>query len=212
MAEEYADLVVGVVGTGLMGTAHAHAWSSKGIKVIIGSRDPDKGKRLAQRIGQGCEGGGLPEMCAAANMIFLCIPPGKPAADFIQQHRDVLKGKMFVDMLASYTRYYSAAQRAPPPHFSSLTWLKELLGDETSSWVKGWANFMHTSIKNFKAQPAEVAGDPAAKAMAMRLLTTAGFEPLDCGTAADAQKIEPGYHERRWKHPRHLEFNGANHP
>ena len=69
-------------------------------------------------------------------------------------------------------------------------------------------------LKHFRAkvQPVEVAGDPRAKELISSLLVTAGFEPLDCGGVDDVYKIEPGFHSRRWKHPRHLEFNGANHP
>ena len=59
-------------------------------------------------------------------------------------------------------------------------------------------------------------GDEAAKQTAFRMLSAAGFEPLDCGSADDAKGIEPcsaPYNRpERWRHPRHLEFNGPNHP
>ena len=61
-------------------------------------------------------------------------------------------------------------------------------------------------------QPVEVAGDPAAKAVAFKMLEAAGWEPLDCGGTEDIPKIETGFHARRVRHPRHLEFNGPNHP
>ena len=103
-----------------------------------------------------------------------------------------------------------------PPYKSHLNYLKDRLGDPSSSWVKAWANVMYTSISNFNRQPMEVAGDPKAKETAFRMLTAAGFEPLDCGTAEDAMKIEPisapFNRPERWRHPRHLEFNGPNHP
>ena len=55
-----------------------------------------------------------------------------------------------------------------------------------------------------------------AKAMAFRMLNAAGFEPLDCGTADDAKGIEPcsaPYNRpERVRHPKHLAFNGPNHP
>ena len=48
------------------------------------------------------------------------------------------------------------------------------------------------------------------------MLTAAGFEPLDCGSADAAKGIEPCAapfnRPERWRHPRHLEFNGPNHP
>ena len=55
-----------------------------------------------------------------------------------------------------------------------------------------------------------------AKAMAARILTAAGFEPLDCGTADDAKGIEPCSapfnRPERVRHPRHVEHNGLQHP
>ena len=83
-------------------------------------------------------------------------------------------------------------------------------------WAKAWANVMYTSISGFRKQPMEVAGDEAAKAMAFRMLSAAGFEPLDCGSAEDAKGIEPcsAPYDRpeRVRHPRHVEWNGLQHP
>mmetsp|Transcript_9800 Transcript_9800/g.13771 ORF Transcript_9800/g.13771 Transcript_9800/m.13771 type:complete len:116 (-) Transcript_9800:169-516(-) len=98
------------------------------------------------------------------------------------------------------------------PHLDHVSFLKEKLNDPTASFVKAWANFMARSIADNRQQPAEVAGDPKAKEVAIRLLNRAGFEPLDCGGVEDVAKIEPGFHERRQRHPRHLEFNGPRHP
>jgi predicted dinucleotide-binding enzyme len=212
------DISIGIVGTGSMASAHAYRWSQYGIPVFIGSRDPAKGKQLAETIGCGCRGGGHLDMIRASNFIMLCIYPGKPSSDFIDTYRDELSGKskMFVDMSVAFSRlgYPRGGPRVQPPapYQDHVNWLKDRLDDPTASWVKSWANLMAGSIRNNRRQPVEVAGDPAAKAVAFRLLNTAGFEPLDCGGTQDIPKIEPGFHERRWKHPRHLEFNGPNHP
>ena len=201
-----------------MGSAHAKAWCKLGMKVYIGSRDSSRGQRAAAAIGNGCRGGSHEEMLAESNFILLCIMPGKDSVDFIQKIKPLVTGqsKMLCDMSASYTRYYGPESRPPEPYKSSLNFLKDLLADPTASWVKAWANVMFTSISNFKCQPMEVAGDERAKEMAFRMLTAAGFEPLDCGTAEDAKGIEPcsAPYDRpeRWRHPRHLQFNGPNHP
>merc|ERR1712118_573990 len=139
-------------------------------------------------------------MIRSCNFIILCIPPGKASTDFIDSYRDEITGKakMFVDLTVSYTKYGSPAVQAPAPYLDHVNWLKDRLNDPTASWVKAWANLMWKSIRDNRQQPVEVAGDPAAKAMAFRLLQHAGFEPLDCGSAEDIPKIEPGYHERRW--------------
>jgi len=208
------NLVIGIAGTGRMAQAHAYRWSSYGIKVLIGSRDPAKGRELAQRIGGKCEGGGHVEMLRASDLIILAIYPGKCSTDFIDTYREEIvgKGKMFLDMTVAYSRFGSPSVRGPKPYADHVNWLKDRLNDPTASWVKAMANLMARSIYQNKVQPVEVAGDEAAKEVIIRLLEHAGWEPLDCGTAADIPKIEPGFHENRWRHPRHLEFNGPNHP
>ena len=48
------------------------------------------------------------------------------------------------------------------------------------------------------------------------MLTAAGFEPLDCGSADAAKGIEPCSapfnRPERWRHPRHLELQRAQSP
>lgn len=213
---EESSLVIGIVGTGDMASANAHLWSSLGFRVIIGSRDASRGDRLARRVGNGCVGTHAKQMCIGANVIILCVHPDGPLDEFIDAYREELsgKGKVFIDLCAAYTRYYRDAQRpnGGGPPYSTTPYGKERLGDASASWCKSFANLMAASLRNRRLQPVEVAGDDVAKAVAVKLLTTAGFEPLDCGGIDDCAKIEPGFHPRRWKHPRHLAFNGPNHP
>ena len=149
---------IGVVGTGRMGTAHARAWTKLGMNVFIGSRDAERGRRAANKIGNGCRGGGHAEMLEQSNFVLLCIMPGPDSKGFIEAIKPLVqgKGKMFCDMSASYTRYYSESSRAPPPYKSHLNWLKDLLDDPTASWVKAWANVMSATISSFRVQPMEV--------------------------------------------------------
>ena len=107
--EEFHDLKIGVVGTGLMGTAHAQAWSKLGMKVFIGSRDPERGKKKAAAIGNGCDGGSHAELLEQCSFILLCIKPGPDSKSFIEYCKPLVsgKGKMFCDMasaLGSNTR------------------------------------------------------------------------------------------------------------
>ena len=187
-----------------------------GLSVFIGSRDAARGAKAAASIGNGCAGGGHAEMLEKSNFVLLCIKPGPPSVQFVDSIKEQVKGKgkSFVDMSASYTRYCSDRDRAPPPYKSHLNYLKDRLGDPSSSWVKAWANVMYTSISNFNRQPMEVAGDPKAKETAFRMLTAAGFEPLDCG-GGGREKIEPSApfdRPERVRHPRHVEHSRTRHP
>eukprot|EP00931_Biecheleriopsis_adriatica_P119486 TRINITY_DN94709_c0_g1_i1.p1 TRINITY_DN94709_c0_g1~~TRINITY_DN94709_c0_g1_i1.p1 ORF type:complete len:235 (-),score=28.21 TRINITY_DN94709_c0_g1_i1:290-958(-) len=222
MSSEFGDLAIGVVGTGMMASAHAYRHSQIGIPVFVGSRDPAKGKRLASTIGGKCEGGSQEELVQKANFIILAIPP-TALRDFVDTHRDALvgKGKMFVDLSVTFSRYGSPAIQPPTqsdgpnwhgPYHDMVNYLRDRLSDPSSSWIKAWANLYYLSIANNKAQPVEVAGDTTAKEVAFKILTAEGWEPLDCGGISDVPQIETGFHPRRVRHPRHLEFNGPNHP
>ena len=108
-----SPLVIGIVGTGDMASSNAELWASLGLSVIIGSRDLDRGESLARRVGNGCLGTSVAHMCTGANVIILCIHPLAPLDEFIDAHRSRLygKGKIFIDLCAAYTRYYSDDQR-----------------------------------------------------------------------------------------------------
>ena len=54
------------------------------------------------------------------------------------------------------------------------------------STLDAWANVMYSSISGKRCQPMEVAGDDKPKAVVFRMLTCAGFEPLDCALAQAA--------------------------
>jgi len=217
------DVIIGVVGTGSMASAHAYRHSEIGVPVVIGSRDAAKAKQLAASIGGKCEGGTHAEMLNKANFIILAIPPGPACRDWVDEHREAIvgKGKMFVDLSVTFSRFGSPATQPPTvsdgpnwrgPYFDQVNYLRDRLNDPTSGWVKAWANLMAASITRNKVQPVEVAGDDTAKAVTFKLLQAEGWEPLDCGGIEDIPKIETGFHPRRVRHPRHLEFNGPNHP
>ena len=54
-------------------------------------------------------------MVRKANFIILAIPPGPVCKAFIDAHRDELvgKGKMFVDLSVTFSRYGSPAVQPP---------------------------------------------------------------------------------------------------
>ena len=233
MAEnKLANIVIGVNGTGMMGGAHAVRHATLGLPVVIGSRDPAKAQKLAREIGKpNVSGGSLAEMVEKANFIISAIPAAS-LTHFFDTHRDAIvgRGKMFVDLSVTFSRRGSesghglaTANETPPPkvsdgpnwrgpYYDMCNYLKDRLNDPSTSFVKAWHNLIFYSITDNNVQPVECAGDPAAKEVAMAMMHAEGWEPLDCGGIADVPKVETGFHERRWRHPRHLEYNGPDHP
>merc|ERR1719353_2041906 len=84
-AAAHANLTIGVVGTGMMGKAHATLWTRLGIKVVIGSRDAARGRAVAEEIG--CAGGDHLQMLRASQLVIVC------------------EEKMFVDISVAYGRF-----------------------------------------------------------------------------------------------------------
>eukprot|EP00928_Gymnodinium_smaydae_P047128 TRINITY_DN31435_c0_g1_i1.p1 TRINITY_DN31435_c0_g1~~TRINITY_DN31435_c0_g1_i1.p1 ORF type:complete len:241 (+),score=38.23 TRINITY_DN31435_c0_g1_i1:60-782(+) len=220
--EDYEDFTIGIVGTGRMGVAHATLWTSLGFNVYLSSRDATHGRqeaqKIAQMIGGKCEGGGYATMINYAHIILLCILPGVDSLMFFDFAKPYVlgSGKMFVDMTAPYTEKFGPESRPPEPYKDHMNYLKDYLKDSSASWAKAFANIKSSDLIDRVKQPIEVAGDFVAKDAVMKMIRLAGFEPLDCGTAADVPGIEPCSppydRPERKRHPKHLEFHGPDHP
>ena len=200
-------LVVGVISTGAMATAQAKLFASQGFNVIIGSRDPGKAKASAAQIGPRARGGSHIEAIRESDVIFVTIMPGQVVRSFLEANRAALAGKMLVDPSASY--YYESEFHPLPPHESSTTWNKEILGDAGVSWAATFKSMGTDSVSRNNKQPIEVCGDEPAKTAVMQMLEICGWEPLDCGSVDDTPFIEPRGPKRR-KHPRIVEYDATH--
>ena len=87
---------VAIIGTGNMASGLANALAGAKHEVVIGSRDPAKAAALAEKIGQGTQGGGLAAATKLAEVVILAIPFGG-AADAINEAGD-LAGKVLIDI------------------------------------------------------------------------------------------------------------------
>ncbi|CAD7949381.1 unnamed protein product [Amoebophrya sp. A25] len=233
MTDVLKDVVVGVAGTGMMGSAHAFRHTAVGFPMMIGSRDPQKAQQLATEIEQQLTlksaaprvrfaGASYKGMVERANFIILAIPATE-LRNFIDAYREdiVSKKKCFMDLPVTFSRYGSS-QVLPPttsdgpnwrgPYFDMINYLSDRLNDPSTGFVKAWHNLYFKSIMNNKVQPVECGGHPRAKAIAMAMMAKEGWEPLDCGGMEDLLRIETGFHESRVRDPIHLEFDGPNHP
>lgn len=163
-----AGVVVGVVGTGMMASAHAFRHSQLGLKTVIGSRVASRAQALAAKIPHGnVEGYSQEEMLEKANFIILAIPSTE-LRDFFDKHRPLIAGKnkMFVDLSVTFSRYGSPKVQPPTvsdgpnwngPYFDMCNYLKDRLNDDSATFVKAWHNLYFKSIMNDKVQPVECA-------------------------------------------------------
>ena len=213
-AEGAPPTTFGVVGaTGRMGSSIATLLVSQGFTTLVSSRDPAKAARVAARLNKAAGTGTelaravthAELLAARPTVVWLaCGPAG--VADFIAKHGEAIKGQSVSECTAWFAASRWGGRRpAPEPHVTTLTFFKELAPE--TSWIKCWQSVMASSIATNKKQPMEVAGDDAPKAVAIRLLTALGWEPLDCGGVADARLLERQGPEQM-KHPRQAEDDG----
>ena len=63
------------------------------------------------------------------------------------------------------------------------------------------------SLRKNKVQPIEVCGEERAKRTIIELLSTCGWEPLDCGGVEDGGPLCEPRGPKRKKHPRIVEYD-----
>lgn len=176
---------VAVVGTGRMGTGLARALA-RSHEVAVGSRDPERGRRLAAEVGAAW-GGGQAEAVRGAEVVFLAVP--WVAVEETLARLGDLAGTVLVDLTNPYVdgklRFHEGSSNA------------EEIGRRTSARVvKGWNTLFSqvvASSPDFDGQAASVflAGDDEdAKATVAGLARDMGYDPIDSGPLQAARSLE----------------------
>ena len=97
---------ISILGTGNMATGLAVLFAKAGHTVTLGSRDAEKAKTVASKIGNGIVGAELADAAGNADLVVLAVP-FDAAADVISAAGD-LSGKTLVDITNPMTADYSA--------------------------------------------------------------------------------------------------------
>lgn len=87
---------IGILGTGNMASGLGKLWAAKGHKIMFGSRDPAKAKKLAADIGKTCSGGSLPEAVKFGPVVLLAVT--WTGADKTIKAAGSLDGKIVIDL------------------------------------------------------------------------------------------------------------------
>lgn len=181
---------IAIIGAGAVGAALARGWAGKGHELTLGVRDPAKAAALARETGATVAD---PATAAAGAEVVVLALPWRAAEAAVAALGD-LSGKVVVDCMNPLGMVDGA--------------LGLVLGHDTSGgeMVQAWLPKARV-VKTLNQVGAEimarnghlahrpvqfVAGeDPAAKAVAMALLTDLGFEALDAGGLRQARNLEP---------------------
>lgn len=85
---------IGILGSGNMGRALGGAWANCGHSIFFGSRNPEKGKAIAEAIGLGTQGGTNDDAANFGEVIFQTVR--SLPSEFLN-HPTVLVGKPLMD-------------------------------------------------------------------------------------------------------------------
>ena len=182
---------ISILGTGNMATGLAMLFAKAGHTVTLGSRDAEKAKAVAGKIGNGIIGATLVEAASKADLVVLAVP-FDAAAEVIRAAGD-LTGKTLVDITNPMTADYSALVIG---HTTSAAEEIQKLAP-TAKVVKAF-NTVFASVLQADGMAADrpvtvfVAGDDAdARKSVTELAVSAGLEPLETGRLASARYLEP---------------------
>lgn len=187
-------LKIGIIGTGRIGGALARHWANAGHEVLVSSRNPDELRPLAAELGPRARVGTPREAAAFGSVVLVSVPYGampQIGNDFAAE----LAGKVIIDT-SNPVEAREGAQ--------ALEWQRKGAGVSTAELLKNDRvvrafNCIPAASLASQAnrQPARIAipiggDDPAAIAIAERLIRDAGFDPVMVGSLAKTREFDLG--------------------
>jgi NADPH-dependent F420 reductase len=165
-------------GSGSLGSALAARLARAGHEVVVGSRDPAKGRGYAEAA------------AAAAKIVFLTVPFAQQAA-ILREVGEALVGKILVDCTVPLVPPKVARVQLPPQGSAAMV-AREILGDEARI-VSALQNVAADLLGREGEVDCDilVAGDdPADRGDVIRLLESAGLRAYHAGSLANAAAAE----------------------
>lgn len=184
-------------GTGEQGPGLALRWALAGEEVIIGSRQKEKGERVAAELNQELGrpllvGMDNPSAAAAADIVVLTVPYSAHVPT-LESVKDQLQGKIFVDV--SVPLDPDNARRVVMPSAGSASQeAQEILGDQVSV-VCALQNISAHLLRDVTAEidcDVLVCGSPKeARMRVIELIAKLNIKAIDVGPLEAASLIEP---------------------
>jgi len=184
-------------GTGEQGPGLALRWAKAGEEVIIGSRQKEKGEKVAAELNQelGKEllrGTDNVTAAAAAEVVMLTVPYSAHVTT-LESVKEQLQGKIFVDVSVPLDPE-NARRVIMPAAGSAAEEAQQVLGPK----VKVVGALQNVSAHLLRDMNAVIdcdvlvcGGDKDARATVMRLIERLGIRTVDAGPLDAARQIEP---------------------
>jgi 8-hydroxy-5-deazaflavin:NADPH oxidoreductase len=183
---------IGFIGSGNIGGAIGELLAKAGHEVLFSSRNPDNLKPLVARVGPRARAGTPKEAIAFGDVVFIGVPYSS-MAQIGQDYAAALKGKIVLDAGNPNVRRDGPTAQAAVDKGAGVATAEHLPGARI---VRA---FNQLNFKVFLSQ-AHRAGervavplggdDREALAVASRLVTDAGFEPVVVGSLAASKSFD----------------------
>jgi NADPH-dependent F420 reductase len=176
---------IAIIGTGKMGRGFAEALAPVH-EVIVGSRDPERARAVASRLGAAA-GASYAEAVADADVVILTVPWSGMDETLAQVGE--LKGTVVVDV--SYP--YNKREREALKGRSTAEAIQERL--PAAKVFKGW-NHVHAKhlaapeVDGIAASVLIAGDDPKGKEAVFALARDIGFHPVDAGPLKATRDLE----------------------
>jgi NADPH-dependent F420 reductase len=188
--ENFTVAIVG--GTGNLGGALAIRLGAPGVKIIIGSRDPEKAKKAVEALKPKLRAGEIVgttnrEAVKTANFVVIAVPY-EGHAQMVSDLKGQLGGKVVIDTVVPLNK----VKPFVPPAGSALQEAQQILGDEAPA-IGALHNISAVDLGDVDAPLGDVlvCGDNVeAKQKVIEIVQRIGATAYDGGPASNAYVIE----------------------
>ena len=182
---------VGIVGAGKLGTTLARLLVAAGHEVALSGSGPlaDREFMLGIMV-PGARAAQTADVVAESDLVFLALPLGRvpelAAHDWA--------GRIAVDA----TNYWEPTDGSPPAFLDGRSTSEAVAGLLPGARVvKAFSHLGYHDLENRAGEPDPVAlavasDDPAASRIVADLIASLGFDPVDLGSLAAGERLQPG--------------------
>ena len=182
---------IGIIGTGNMGTGFAKAISKTSHTAMLGSRTPEKAKKMAKEIGKNISGGTIREAAGFGEIVVLAV--GWHNVREALEQAGNLDGKILVDITNPLTKDFSGLDLGFNTSASEEIAKIVPQAKVVKAFNTIFAQILQSSLKFEEGKPnIFICGDDeTAKQKVSKLAADLGYDPIDVGALNSARLIEP---------------------
>lgn len=185
---------IGVVGSGRIGSTIGGLWAKAGHEVMFSDRDPEAVKRAIAELGPRAKAGSVHEAASFGDAVLIAVPYA--ALPAIRDEVGLrLRGKVVIDPNNPVPARDGDMAVAAKEKGAAVSTAALLPGVKTvrsfNSW--GYATMAREANRPAPRMALPVAADDAeAMKVGMRLVSDAGFDPVNAGSLASSKAYDLG--------------------